>query len=713
MQRNFSTGSNKRVTGKAADARPQATVLSASNSGYDATKTTTPKLQIKLPALQTATQNLGAIGTTKQVTGKAADSGYTVAKKQASQEANRQTVSNYANTLAKEMKLNFRSGTSCAKTQYNPALESKLGQGKNWSEPQSPVGNLFETWAANDIASKMNAVGTVLRDDGKRQGLAVDSNDVTADSENLWYNRAGQYLQNEADRAQKIAETAYTRGTTGLNNTQRMFFDTGLAGLQVAGDLGVSAATAGIISPSVSMATRSFGNASMQARNAGGTHDQQLLFGGLGAAKEWGTNKLFDGLGGAYGKGITDDAVADIANKLFKSDIGRAGFRAVAGMGMESAENVLDSVISPALRTIYNDRTLGDVTGIRFGGLNNSAEDQSKLALQSKMGLGDNWEIHNPITKERVSELLYDAAIGGLLSGIVGGRDVAQTISGNPKGGFVSDTTNGVPMSGVGSVDSRTKGADYRAERPQNIEMPYVPLIELSMDDLALEYGGKLPAKGNYGRRDAIARARERLGLNENEAAYIPASNVTRNGDEYILKITKSTLNKMLSPADGGDVSVESLLIMDNLERIANNGVYYSSEGDRKGREHILGIDHLITSVYIDGTPMVVDMRVRVVQQERGGDSNNVLYYFTPEEINIIKESGSTSAAERQALRGEVSPLSIDRIAQKQGEIKGIYTPYRDAYHANRYQELERKYLDGSISPQEADELWELERIRG
>ena len=76
-------------------------------------------------------------------------------------------------------------------------------------------------------------------------------------------------------------------------------------------------------------------------------------------------------------------------------------------------------------------------------------------------------------------------------------------------------------------------------------------------------------------------------------------------------------------------------------------------------------------------------------------------------------ESGSTSAAERHALRGEVSPLSVDRIAQKQGEIKGIYTPYSDAYHSNRYQELERKYLDGSISPEEADELWKLERIRG
>ena len=243
--------------------------------------------------------------------------------------------------------------------------------------------------------------------------------------------------------------------------------------------------------------------------------------------------------------------------------------------------------------------------------------------------------------------------------------------------------------------------------------MPYVPLIELSMDDLALEYGGKLPVKGNYGRRDAIARARERLGLNENEAAYIPASNVTRNGDEYILKITKSTLNKMLSPADGGDVPVESLLVMDNLERIANNGVYYSSLGDRKGRDQILGFDHLMTTVYIDGVPMVVDMRVRVTERGLQKGSDNILYYLTPEEIRIIKESGSTSAAERHALRGEVSPLSVDRIAQKQDEIKGISTPYRNAYHANRYQELERKYLKGSISPEEADELWELERIRG
>ena len=133
----FSSGTNRKVTGKAADARPQAgvqsatgaraTALGASNSSYTGSKTASSLPRVQLLSLQTTTQNLGAIGTIKQVTGKAADSGYTPAKKQASQAENRQTVSNYTNMLAQDTKLNFGGGTSRAKTQHHPALESKLG----------------------------------------------------------------------------------------------------------------------------------------------------------------------------------------------------------------------------------------------------------------------------------------------------------------------------------------------------------------------------------------------------------------------------------------------------------------------------------------------------------------------------------------------------------------------------------------------------------
>ncbi|MBR2131540.1 MAG: hypothetical protein IJ955_03220, partial [Oscillospiraceae bacterium] len=697
--------------------------LGASNSGYGATKTTVPKLQVKLSALQTTTQNLGTIGTTKQATGKAADSGYTQQKKQASQAANRQTVLNYANTLAKETKLNFGSGTNRAKTQYNPALESKLGQGKNWSEPQSPVGNLFETWAANDIASKMNAVGTVLRDDGKRQGLAVDSGDVTADSENLWYNRAGRYLQNEADRAQKIAETAYTRGTAGLNNTQRMLFDAGLAGLQMAGDLGVNAATAGIISPSASMATRGFGNASMQARNAGGTHDQQLLYGGLGAAKEWGTNKIFDGIGGIYGKGATDDVVADIAKKLFKSDIGRAGFRAAAGMGMESAENVLDNVLSPALQTIYNGRTIGDVTGIRLGGLNNSFEDQRKLALQSKMGLGENWEIHNPVTKERASELLYDAAIGGLLSGIIGGRDVAQTISGNPKGvsNYSETEIEAIRYEGrtfknlVVGVDSSVSAffEKWRNGRKSHLGEKYEKL-----------YLGKMPdsIKGNVSailgydvsERDFVLAnddAKHILDHHGDPEKELAQGNIPLEGwmlDSLPDVVTAPSTVEKGHTGSGKNSGKTGVL----FKKVFPGGTVICVQFDNRGRKTME-----VTTVYAKKSTtseVITDFSTNTHTPEASEPVLSDIVSDFEQRVNVNNaESGSTLAAERQALRGEVSPLSIDRIAQKKGEIKGIYTPYRDAYHANRYQELERKYLDGSISPEEADELWELERIRG
>lgn len=117
---------------------------------------------------------------------------------------------------------------------------------------------------------------------------------------------------------------------------------------------------------------------------------------------------------------------------------------------------------------------------------------------------------------------------------------------------------------------------------------------------------------------------------------------------------------------------------MDNLERIANNGVYFKSEGNRKGRDQIGGIDHLMTTVYIDGVPTLVDMRVRLVQQERNSDTDNVLYYFTPETIKLKQEDGAASAAERQAFRGEASPSSNIIVPQRKSEVNGQSAPNSD-----------------------------------
>ena len=126
-----------------------------------------------------------------------------------------------------------------------------------------------------------------------------------------------------------------------------------------------------------------------------------------------------------------------------------------------------------------------------------------------------------------------------------------------------------------------------------------------------------------------------------------------RNGEEYVLKITRASLNKMLSPADGNRVPTESIAVLDNLERIANNGVWFDSQGDRKNRTQINGIDHLKTTVYIDGSPYEIDMRVRLVQENARSAQDNVLYYFTPEEVVSIKKVGTAPpTGERRALTG-------------------------------------------------------------
>lgn len=171
--------------------------------------------------------------------------------------------------------------------------------------------------------------------------------------------------------------------------------------------------------------------------------------------------------------------------------------------------------------------------------------------------------------------------------------------------------------------------------------MPTVPIINLSLQNIP-GVGDTLPTAGNALRSDAIKRARTRLGLDQNSAAYIPASNVTRDGNEYVLKITKATLNKMLSTPKGAILPVESILIMDNLERIANNGVWFGNKGDKYGRPQVAGYDYLKTTVYIEGAPYEVKMRVRLVEEKPGKGADNVLYYFSPEEILTIERVGTT-----------------------------------------------------------------------
>ena len=359
----------------------------------------------------------------------------------------------------------------------------------------------------------------------------------------------------------------------------------------------------------------------------------------------------------AFARGVVSGAIEAATEKIpldTLMDVVKTGGRSAlknllkqAGVeaGEESLSYVMNYIADKAARDpnasfslaeLANSAAGGAFSGFVLGGLGTAANRFQTLPMFDRRKVGTFPEVQKPTV-----EPLPD--VGGPVapSAAQGGANVR------------SGTVDAPAPQQAQKTASTGETAAYRAVKPENVELPTVPIINLSMQTVADRNGGVLPETGNALRKDAIARARTRLGLDQKSAAYIPASNVMRNGEEYVLKITRASLNKMLSPADGNRVPTESIAVLDNLERIANNGVWFDSQGDRKNRTQINGIDHLKTTVYIDGSPYEIDMRVRLVQENARSAQDNVLYYFTPEEVVSIKKVGTAPpTGERRALTG-------------------------------------------------------------
>nr|DAT62609.1 MAG TPA: Large polyvalent protein-associated domain 3 [Caudoviricetes sp.] len=381
------------------------------------------------------------------------------------------------------------------------------------------------------------------------------------------------------------------------------------------------------------------GNAASQAKQEGASLGQSVAYGAASGLAESLIERVSGGIPG-LGNGVLDDVAARVAsNPIVRNSLDILG---------EGGEEAVSAVLDPYLRRAMYDPDAKNAT----------PQEIAEAAVTGAIAAG--------VLKGGIE---LPTAVGNTVSRV---RTVRDSVGTNQD---IAARVNASIAEGNGPFrpyeQNRTESkmdrvpGEYRAETPQNVEYPTVPIINLSMQNVADMNGGTLPASGNALRKQAISRARKNLGLDETGTIYIPASNVTRNGEEYILKITRSTLNKMLSPSNGGVVQPESLVVLDNIDRIANNGVYFKSEGDRKGRDQIAGYDHLMTTVYIDNQPYTVDMRVRVYDEKTGG--GNTLYYFTPEEIITTKKVDAdlpTGTLHERTMIQEAAPTSISTIPQ-------------------------------------------------
>lgn len=383
------------------------------------------------------------------------------------------------------------------------------------------------------------------------------------------------------------------------------------------------------------------GNAASQAKQEGASLEQSVAYGAASGLTESLIERVSGGIPG-LGKGALDDVASRVAsNPIVRNSLDILG---------EGGEEAVSAVLDPYLRRAMYDPDAKNAT----------PQEIAEAAVTGAIAAG--------VLKGGIE---LPTAVGDTVSRV---RTVRDSVGTNQD---IAARVNASIAEGNGPFrpyeQNRTESktdrvpGEYRAETPQNVEYPTVPIINLSMQNVADMNGGTLPASGNALRKQAISRARKKLGLDETGTIYIPASNVTRNGEEYILKITRSTLNKMLSPSNGGVVQPESLVVLDNIDRIANNGVYFKSEGDRKGRDQIAGYDHLMTTVYIDNQPYTVDMRVRVYDEKTGG--GNTLYYFTPEEIITTKKVDAdlpTGTLHERTMIQEAAPTSISTIPQNE-----------------------------------------------
>ena len=376
-----------------------------------------------------------------------------------------------------------------------------------------------------------------------------------------------------------------------------------------AGVVGGPAAAAGVTFLSAG------GNAYGEALAQGYSKGEARAYGILAGASEAGLQYALSGISSLGGKLPNSEAVQSALNNIQRAALRIPAKYAVAAAG-EMTEEYLQEILTPVFRNL----ALGENNEFKL-----FTEDAAYAALLSALSVG---VLEGPnivttdISMNKAGRTAENGTGTGVDSRLYADMGMDSPAFQNPAGG------------------TKTPG-EYRLNKPRNVEMPTVPIINLSLQNIP-GVGDTLPTAGNALRSDAIKRARTRLGLDQNSAAYIPASNVTRDGNEYVLKITKATLNKMLSTPKGAILPVESILIMDNLERIANNGVWFGNKGDKYGRPQVAGYDYLKTTVYIEGAPYEVKMRVRLVEEKPGKGADNVLYYFSPEEILTIERVGTT-----------------------------------------------------------------------
>ena len=161
--------------------------------------------------------------------------------------------------------------------------------------------------------------------------------------------------KNIYDTADALAESSQkdiSRAKQGAGKVGQFAVDVGVAGTQMAGDIGLALLTGG--SALAPMAARSFGSGAQEARQAGASYGQQVAYGAGSAALSAATEKIANVAGPfkkAFGGGVLDDAVAKAVEKMGGSAAGKAALSILS----EGGEEIVEDLVQPILQRATYD----------------------------------------------------------------------------------------------------------------------------------------------------------------------------------------------------------------------------------------------------------------------------------------------------------------------------------------------------------------------
>ena len=325
---------------------------------------------------------------------------------------------------------------------------------------------------------------------------------------------AVQDVYGKADELAASAATDIEEAKKGLGGVGQFLVDTGVAGTQLAGDMGLALLTGG--TALVPMAARSFGGAAQEARQSGATLGEQVGYGLGSAAVGVLTEKIANVAGPfkkAFGSGALDKALAKVATK--------PSGKVVLSALTEGGEEFVEALAQPVLQ---------------------------QLTYNPEAAYNADW----------LADALYSAAIGGVLGGAGGGFDVAL----NSRKGAQNPTGKA-----VGTQAASSEGS-FTPTKQTSVQAVSGGVLEQEAQRLYAK--GNPPAQGTGYAATDLGRPSAPLGVSatqkDNTSVAPSAGNASENVDPLLKLLTggkrvdQSTLtNEQFDTlADRGDIGMDA-----------------------------------------------------------------------------------------------------------------------------------------------------------